>query len=179
LNSSQNRQARQQELQHNFKFSCACRLCSLPSEQSKTLDAKLDRIAKIDTIIEEAGTQGLVSPARRMLGYIDEQVQLWDGHTIGLARAYPDALQIAIANGNLARASIFAERALQLCSIAMGDDCPDVTEYAELVQDPTAHPYYGMSMQWETGLNDAPRGMNLEEFENWLWKKFVKPRAGA
>ncbi|EAT86567.1 hypothetical protein HBH56_155460 [Parastagonospora nodorum] len=187
LSSSQNPQARQQELQHNFKFSCACRLCSLPSEQSKALDAKLDRIVEIDTIIEEAGTQGLVSPARRMLGYVDEQVRLWDGHTIGLARAYPDAFQLSIANGDLARARVFAGRTLQLCLIAMGDDSPDVTEYAGLVRDPTAHPYYGMSMQWKTGLKDAPQDMDLEEFENWLWKrngrtvkkKYVKPRAGA
>lgn len=122
-----------------------------------------------------------------MLSYVDEQVRLWGDHPIGLARAYPDAFQIAIANGDLARASIFAGRALQLCLIAMGDDSPDVTEYVTLAQDPANHPYHGMSMQWKMGLNDVPQGPEPGEFENWLWKrngkavrkKYLKSRAGA
>ncbi|PSN63744.1 SET domain-containing protein [Corynespora cassiicola Philippines] len=169
---SRNRQARQKELRENFKFTCLCQLCSLPPDQSRDSDSKLDRIHEIDCIIEQAGVPGLVSSPRKMLSYVDEQVRLW-GTTdvVGLGRAYPDAFQIAIANGDLARAHVFTERVVPLYLTSMGSDTPDVTEYKELLRDPTTHKYYGMSMKWKTTLDDIPRGLEPSEFEDWLWKR--------
>lgn len=174
LNSGRNRQTRQEELWEKFRFTCSCRLCSLPPDQSNDSDSKLDRIHEIDGIIEQGGVPGLVSSARRMLSYVEEQVRLWNEPTpdaIGLARAYPDAFQIAVANGDLARARIFAERLVPLYLTTMGDDSPDVIEYRKLVREPATHDYYGISMKWKTGLNDIPQGLGPEEFEDWLWKR--------
>jgi hypothetical protein len=51
------------------------------------------------------------------LRYVDQQVRLYNerrpGH-LGLPRAFLDAAQIAIANGDLARRYIFAERAVSV-----------------------------------------------------------------
>ncbi|KAF2491422.1 SET domain-containing protein [Lophium mytilinum] len=160
LRSRRNRRARQEELRENFKFTCSCRLCSLPPDQSRDSDSKLDRVHELDCVIEEGGVPGLVSSARRMLGYVDEQVRLWNEPApdeVGLVRAYPDAFQIAIANGDLARARIFAQRVVPLYMNSIGDESPGVAQYSKLVRDPTTHDYYGMSMKWKTTLDEKRR----------------------
>ncbi|OAL51541.1 SET domain-containing protein [Pyrenochaeta sp. DS3sAY3a] len=174
LSSRRNRDARREELQQNFKFTCTCTLCSLPPEQCKDSDAKLDRVHAIDLIIEQRGERGLVQKPRQMLHYVHEQVLLWSSplpNNVGLTRAYPDAFQVAIANGDLARAKVFAERVVALYLISLGADSPDVLEYRRLALDPASHDYYGMSMKWKTGVGEVPRGMGTEEFEKWLWRK--------
>ena len=174
LSIRRNRRKRQEELQEKFKFTCFCQLCSLPPHQSRESDLKLDRIHVMDCIIDQGGVPGLISSPQRMLGYVDEQVRLWNIPTpdeIGLARAYPDAFQIAIANGDLARACTFAKRLVPLYLTTMGADSPDVLQYRKLVQDPTTHDYYGMSMKWKTKLDDIPQGLGSKEFEDWLWKR--------
>lgn len=108
---------------------------------------KLDRIHTLDCIIDQAGVTGLISSSRLILSYVDEQVQLWNNPTpdeVGLARAYPDAFQVAIANGDLARARTFAERLVPLYLTTLGADSPDVIHYRKLVQEPTTNDYYGM-----------------------------------
>jgi hypothetical protein len=181
LSSRRDRRWRQEELRKNFKFTCSCALCSLALDQSRESDSKLNRVHILDCIIEQGGVQGLVSPAQRMLSYVDEQVQLWNEPTpdiIGLVRAYPDAFEIAIANGDLARARVFAERCLSLYRITGGDDSPEVPQYSELVQDPKRHRYYGLSMNWKTTLDEVPRRLGTEDFEDWLWKRKTESTQG-
>lgn len=174
LGSRRNRRARQEQLQKEFKFTCSCQLCSLPLDQRNDSDEKLDRIYKLDCIIELGGIPGLTSSPQRMLSYVDEQIRLWNEPTpdeVGLARAYPDAFQIAIANGDLARGRIFAKRLLSLYSTTLGDDSPDVIQYSELARNPSAHQYYGMSMVWKTSLDEVPQRLRPKELEDWLWKR--------
>jgi len=181
LNARRNRKARVEELWQSFKFTCSCRLCSLPPHQGKESDSRLDRVYELDVVIEQAGLEGLVSSPRRMLNYVDEQVQLWNEETaneVGLVRAYPDAVQISIANGDLARARIFANRALALYRIALGDDSPDVVQYGELVRNPATHDYYGMSMKWKTMPDDVPQELGPRDFEDWLWKRRIENAPG-
>ncbi len=174
MSGSENRRVRQEQLWENFNFTCYCQTCSLPPEQSRNNDLKLDRIKEIDSIIVHEGIEGLVSPALRMLSFIDEQVRLWDDPTpnaIGLARAYPDAFEIAVANGDLARARVFAERLVPLYLITMGKDSPDVTKYRELTRNPALHKYYGMSKKWETRVDEVPQLLDPAAFEDWLWRR--------
>jgi hypothetical protein len=174
LKSFENRQTRQEQLQDSFKFTCSCSLCSLPSDQSRGIDLNLDRVHQIDGIIAEGGVEGLVLDPQQMLSYVDEQVRIWSGiqsNTVGLARAYPDAFELAVANGDLARARIFAERLVPLYLIAIGDDSDNVIRYSNFVQDPTKSQYYGMSMRWKTAWDDVPRGLQPEQFEDWLWRR--------
>jgi hypothetical protein len=174
LNSRRNRRTRQKELEENFRSTCFCQLCSLPPHQSRESNSKLDRIHTLDCIIDQAGVPSLISSSRLILSYVDEQVQLWNNPTpdeVGLAREYPDAFQVAIANGDLARARTFAERLVPLYLTTLGADSPDVIHYRKLVQDPTTNDYYGMSMSWKTTLDEIPQELGSKTFEDWLWKR--------
>jgi hypothetical protein len=87
----------------------------LLSDQSQEYDRKLDEILRLDSLIGRAGIIGIMSALLQNLRYIDQQIRLYNklgSNDNGLPRAFFDAAQIAIANGDLARAQIFAERAV-------------------------------------------------------------------
>jgi len=115
LGVDKNREDRREALQAKFGFTCLCRLCSLPPEQSQESDRRLEEIYQLDGLIGQGGVDGILSSPLRTLHYVDQLVRLYNerrpGH-LGLPRAFLDAAQIAIANGDLARGRIFAERAL-------------------------------------------------------------------
>jgi hypothetical protein len=67
---------------------------------------------------------GFLSNPLRILRYIEQQIRLYNEqgpNDTGLPRAFNDAAQVAIANGDLVRARIFAEQAVQ-GSIVLGGD---------------------------------------------------------
>ena len=173
-----NREARNQALQAKLGFTCLCRLCSLPLEQSQESDRRLDEIHRLDGLIDKGGVQGIVSSPLRFLGYVDQQVRLYNSQApddAGLPRAFFDAAQIAIANGDLARGRIFAERAVSGWSTAHGGDSIEVNEHGPLARDPSKHMLYGISMKWRTTVDEAPHGLEPSDFEDWLWKR-EKPK---
>lgn len=68
---------------------------------------------------------GIVSAPLRILRYVDQQIRLYNEqgpNDNGLPRAFIGAAQVAIANGDLARARIFAERAVFGWIVLGGDD---------------------------------------------------------
>ena len=62
-------------------------------------------------------------------------------------RLYYDAFQILIANGDQARASVFAEGAHAMRIVLEGVDSPTTTRLNDLTRDPSAHTLYGTSMK--------------------------------
>ena len=124
---------------------------------------------------------GILSNPLHILRYVDQQVQLYNEQApgdAGLSRAFLDAAQIAIGNGDLARGRIFAERAVLGWRIALGSDSTKVAEYGVLTKDPPKHDLYGSSMAWRTALNDVPSGLEPGAFEDWLWKREKQQRPG-
>lgn len=111
----------------------------------------------------------------KMLRYVERQICLYNEHgpnDIGLPRAYLDAAQIAIAQGDLARGRIFAERAVSGWKMDFGEDNAQVSQYQKLARDPsTLKPLYGISMKWKTAVEDVPSGLEPTDFEDWLWKR--------
>lgn len=178
LGVDKNREDRREALQANFNFTCLCRLCSLPPEQIQESDKRLDEIYRLDGLIGQGGVEGILSSPLRTLRYVDQQICLYNerrpGH-LGLPRAFLDAAQIAIGNGDLARGRIFAEMAVSIWRTALGGDSPEVIEPAALARDPSKHMLYGMSMKWSTTLDEVPRGLEPSDFEDWLWKR-EKPK---
>jgi hypothetical protein len=65
------RKARQDALQRKFAFTCSCRLCSLPPDQSQESDRRLDEILKLDDLISRDGLIGIVSTLLQILRYVD------------------------------------------------------------------------------------------------------------
>ncbi|MCJ1269911.1 hypothetical protein MMC22_009804 [Lobaria immixta] len=96
----------------------------------------------------------------------------------GLPRAFLDAAQIAIANGDLARGRIFAERAVSGWWTTLGGDSKEVMEHGTLARDPSKHRLSGISMKWKTTVDEAPRGLEPSDFEDWLWKREKPKRSG-
>ena len=176
-----NREARQEALRRKFAFTCSCRLCSLPPDQSQESDRRLDEIFKLDGLIGRDGLMGILSAPLRILRYVDQQIRLYNEqgpHDNGLPRAFLDAAQIAIANGDVARARIFAERATLGSIVFEGDDSSRVLQNRALFPDPSKHELYGLSMKWKTTVDDIPQGLNSKEFEDWLWRREKPKRPG-
>jgi hypothetical protein len=88
-----------------------------------------------------------------------------------IPRLYYDALQIVIANGDEARAKVFAERAYAMRVILEGEDSLETIRLKGLKERPADHRLYGMSMRWKQALEKVPQGLSEKEFDDWLWKK--------
>jgi hypothetical protein len=166
------REVRRQKLQDKFGFLCSCCVCSLPTEESEENDQRLKRIQYLDDLV---GRECMaMNFSERVLRYVDERIQLYDRQgpdDPGLPRAYLDAAQITIANGDLVRGRIFVERALEGWRIAQGRDSNEVIEYASLARNPATLPLYGLSMKWKTSLEDFPSQFHPTDFEHWLWRR--------
>lgn len=173
LRDSMNRAARQRILQRDFRFTCSCQLCSLPASLRASSDARLDEIQRLDKSIGD-GVRITAFPlqalydVRRLLKLCEEEGLR---HDASVSRAYYDAFQIAVANGDRARARVFAERAAATRAIVEGDDSPEVHRTRDLARDPTRHPSYGCSSRWQTSTSDIPSSLSAEDFETWLWKE--------
>lgn len=182
LAAHNSRQARQEALGAKFKFSCSCRLCSLPPEQIARNDEVLEEIHSLDCLVGQRGLEGILSSPLETLRYLDREIQLYEmtgPDDPGLSRVYLDAAQVAIVHGDLARGHIFAERAVRGWRISGGSDSKHVIEYGALPQNPSQLPLYGLSMLWKTRMNDVPNALESTEFEDWLWKREKSPRLGA
>ncbi|KAK3167162.1 hypothetical protein OEA41_010288 [Lepraria neglecta] len=178
LGVHKNREARNEALQAKFGFIYLYRLCSLPLEQSQESDRRLDEIYRLEGLIGRGGIEGILSSPLRSLYYIDQQVRLYNkqgSDDAGLPRAFLDAAQIVIANGDLGRGRIFAERAVSGWWTALGGDIMEVIEHGTLAREPSKHKLYGLSMKWRTTVDVAPRGLEPSDFEDWLWKR-EKPK---
>ncbi|KAF2727774.1 SET domain-containing protein [Polyplosphaeria fusca] len=176
LGLDSSRSIRQRKLLEKFGFLCSCRLCSLPTEQSQESDKRLERINQLDDLIGHDGMR--LNFSLRTLRYVDERVRLYNEHgpgDSGLSRAYLDAAQTAIANGDLARGRIFAERAVEGWQTAFGSDSEEVIEYGSLARNPAGLQLYGLSMKWKTSSNEVPQGLDPNDFEDWLWRR-EKPK---
>lgn len=179
LGLDSSREIRIKKLQEKFGFLCSCHLCSLPVERSQESDKRLERIDLLDDLIGRDGLQ--IRFSMQTLRYADERVRLYNEQgpgNSGLPRAYLDAAQIAIANGDLARGRIFAERAVEGWRTAHGSDSKEVMEYSSIVRNPAKLQLYGLSMRWKTLLNEAPRELESNDFEDWLWRREKPVRLG-
>ena len=119
-----------------------------------------------------------MSSPLRSLGFADPQVRLYNEQgpdDAGLPRAFLDAAQIAIANGGLARGRIFAERAVSGSWTVLGGDSIEVIKHGTLARDPLKYMLYGISTEWRTTVNEAPRGLEPSDFKDWLCKR-EKPK---
>lgn len=170
------KETRQKELKEKFGFECACGLCSLPAEESKQSDARLEEISALDVLIGQGGMGGIVDEPLRFLGLVERLVGLYREQSpktfdLGLPRAWLDAAQICIANGDLARGRVFVERAIEGWTLCLGGDCKQVVEHGGLATKPETLRLYGVSWKWKLGVDEVPRGLEEGEFEDWLWRR--------
>jgi hypothetical protein len=174
-----NRKARQKALQEKFDFTCLCHLCSLPLEQSQESDRRLEEIHRLDDVIDQLGTEGILVSPLRTLRYFDQQVRLYNEQgreDVGFAQAFVNAAQLVIANSDLARGRIFAERAASVWKTTLGGDSTPAIKHGALAQDPSKYELFGVSTKWKTKVDEAPQGLEPSDFKDWLWRR-EKPKA--
>ena len=181
LSPLKNRKTRQKILLERFDFTCLCRLCSLPPEQSQESDQRLEEIHSLDGVIDQLGQEeGLLVSPLRTLRYLNRQVRLYSEQgrdDIGFAQAVVNAAQLVIANSDLARRRIFVERAASVWKSTLGGYSTQAIKYAALAQDPSKYELYGISMKWKTKVDEGPLGLGPSDFEDWLWRREEKTKA--
>lgn len=159
-----------------------CHLCSLPLEQSKANDRRLNEISRLESLIGFDFFMIVTDNPLKGLRYVDQQISLYlEGQNrvdTGLGRTYFDAAQIAITNSDLARGRIFAERAVSVWTLALGEDSKNAIEYGPIAKDPSKLSFYGISKKWTTAIDDVPSGLEPKEFEDWLWKREKSQKPG-
>ncbi|KAF6825592.1 hypothetical protein CPLU01_10170 [Colletotrichum plurivorum] len=163
--------AAQAQLRSVFGFTCTCERCSLPESKREKSDTRLLRILYLE---EQLGDGfGIVATPLACLRHAHEMKQLMEEEGIQdarVARLYYDAFQIAIANGDEARAKVFAERAYAMRVITEGYDSPDSAKMKAYGERPAAHRLSGTRMKWKQASDQVPRGLEDEAFEKWLWR---------
>lgn len=133
----------------------------------------------MDGVICQLGTRGLLVSPLRTLRYFDQQVRLYNDQgreDVGFAQDFVDAAQLALANSDLARGRIFAEKAASIWTTTIGSDSTQAIKYRALAQDPSKYELFGISTKWETKVDDVPPGLEPRDFEDWLWRR-EKPKA--
>lgn len=171
LSASQNRATRQARLRASFGFVCACEQCSLPAAQLRQSDDRLDEMARLDGRLGDG--IGIVSTPLSCLRNAHKMWRLMQQEDIvdaRVPRVYYDAFQIVIANGDQARAKVFAERAYAGRAILEGSDSPEVVSLKKYVEQTAAHRLYGTTTKWKQNVTKVPQGLSEQEFEKWLWR---------
>lgn len=163
---------RQAFLKKEFGFECNCSQCSLPRHQRVASDARrLQMLHLDDVIVKHVQTKPIESlrHCRRLLQVLEEEYG--GGAAVLSAMAYYDALQICIAHGDRARASVFAERAYQSRLVCEGEDSSTTQEMKSLMLEPEKHVAYRLySTKWKSAKDTVPKGLGAAEFETWLFK---------
>jgi hypothetical protein len=163
---------RQLRLQSAFGFCCSCELCIMPSDHRVQSD---ERLAKIESLDKKIGDGlGIISTPLACLGAARLLLKLLEEENIADARvprAYYDAFQVAIANGDQARARVFAQRAKDAWVILQGDDGPDAIQLGKYAEFPATHRLFDSTDKWKQAVTKVPRELNAQDFEGWLWKQ--------
>ena len=150
----------------------------MPPEQSQESDRRLKEIHRLDGVIDQLGTDGVLVSPLRTLRYFDQQVRLYNEQgreDVGFAQAFVNAVQLVIVNSNLARGRVFAERAASVWKIALGGDSTQAIKHRALAQDPSKYELFGVSTKWKTKVDETPQGLEPSDFEDWLWRR-EKPK---
>jgi len=172
LDGSKSYEARQNALKRSFGFNCDCQLCSLPWEERQRSDRRLDEVTRLDDLLGDG--MRMVSKPLACLRDAYTLLQLLREENVTdarISRLYYDALQIAIANADQARAKVFAERAYAGRVVLEGEDSPVSIRFKGFVRRPANHPLYGTSNSWRQAVGKVPRELGEQEFEEWLWKR--------
>jgi hypothetical protein len=112
-----------------------------------------------------ANPEQTLGSARKFLALVDEEDRRYGGLGVLALNA---AFTVLVAHGDQARASVFAQRIVDLFVVCEGDDSPNVEIAKGYVEGPDKHEAYGETMKWKRALTRVEKkGKN---FEDWLWK---------
>ena len=162
---------RQQHLKDSFDFTCSCQLCSLSEEDRAISDKQILQMEHLNNAMLNAGslmnTPHLVLKDAHALLLLLQTANIADTR---LARLYYEAYQIVIVQGDVARGTIFAEKAHKSILCCEGEDSPQTKRMKAFAEEPKGHNLYGIGGKWRTNVKNTPKVREGEEFERWLWR---------
>ncbi|KAF7950982.1 uncharacterized protein EAE97_002534 [Botrytis byssoidea] len=164
---------RRAHLKRAYAFDCACRLCSLlPAEtqvsdtQRTDLEFLRHQVHKEERFFEHP-EESLID-CHTSVKILKEKNK--DRANMLISDIYWDAFNISIAQSDQARANCFMERAYSERILCEGEDSPDVQDMRRLIKKPSQSEIFALTSKWQTGKKEVPKGLNIEEFEKWLWR---------
>lgn len=160
-------------LEKSFGFRCACEICNLPSEEQIMSDTRQLAIQRLDERLSRLHSRHPLSAlhdCHLLLQILRAEYAGYPG--VFEARVYWDAFQITVANGDLARAKVFAERSWKAAVICEGEETPEVRSVRALVDDPAGDKgFEKASKEWNTDVDMVPKRLGEDEFETWLFRR--------
>ncbi|KAG6093267.1 hypothetical protein E4U30_004471 [Claviceps sp. LM220 group G6] len=171
---------RQNKLERKCHFTCSCRTCSLPDEQRVERDLKINQIVYLIKRGSEFPRERTLSPSLTMLKCIDARVSLLrelDREDRNYGDALSDAASLVITMGDLARGRVFAQKAAAIWQRLLGSDNSLTKTYTVMAQSPSPNHDLGIAL-WPTRVNDVPKGLGSDDFDDWLWRR-EKPSLAA
>ncbi|GLB38298.1 putative this enzyme is required for electron transfer from NADP to cytochrome P450 in microsomes [Lyophyllum shimeji] len=142
-NTKRPRSDRRAFLSEHYGFTCMCRVCALPEEESQASDRRLLAIS--------AGYSRFATWAQKNITGIEatEVVRgIWaledeEGYWSERGRLAADAAYVAAAHSDATATREWAELAIQWYSNELGTDSEQVDEMIEVAVDPKSHPAWG------------------------------------
>ena len=166
---------RRASLKESFGFDCSCHRCSGSSSELQESDARNLLIQSLDDAIgnlinmivrPEESLKNCLSLLQILQAEYDDGVEPLNG------RLYHDAFQVSISHGDQARASIFADKAYQARVVCEGEDNPETQRVKAFTLKPAAHAdFERCSTKWRTRKEMVPKGLDVVQFEKWLFRQ--------
>lgn len=165
---------RKEMLKAQFRFDCSCVLCSLPLDELKASDERLNRAQELEDVIGSSKIcyyepERVFKSCREVLKIYEEE-GIKDGR---LPRLYYDVFQLCNMHADLARARCFAKYYCDAKKIAEGNESINALEMKPFVKNPAKHGSYEPRGKWKSNATDVPKGLNSKEFAKWLWRESV------
>jgi len=166
IGSYDSRQGKTRSLGFEYK----CRLCTQPEDTRIILD-KMFKLFRCYWDWSE-DSERVDQYLGECLSDMRDSITILDATGINAdfekSRKYLKAFEISIGLGDEARASVFAEKALEGHIIAMGHDTSEVEDLKTWVKDPKIHSRFNGGKAWKQRMEDISEGLDEAEFEAWL-----------
>ncbi|KAF8073662.1 hypothetical protein FPV67DRAFT_1409441 [Lyophyllum atratum] len=145
------RSERRALLSEHYGFTCMCRVCSLPDNESQASDKRLHDISDGYTRFATWGQKNLTGveaiEAVRTIWSIEDEEGYWSER----GRLAADAAYVAAAHSDATAAREWAELALEWYTYELGLDSEQVGEMVEVIANPQGHPGWGSREPLEVG----------------------------
>ena len=138
--------SRQAKLEKDCGLKCICERCMKPLEIRMAADGIFEHLMELEEANIAPRNYFMNSPEKYLTNLkvtIELLVELRMMFTSLGFRTYHQAFKVAIAHGDEARASVFAQRAFETRRIMEGEDNPEAQLAKTFAENPASHPSHG------------------------------------
>jgi hypothetical protein len=169
---------RQTLIRHKFHFTCTCDHCSLPKTQREMSDRNLLKIRALDremlsrclNPVPRTANHDKATPSRRLHNVWKLLRLLRTEHICDMrvVRTWMMAMEIAAAQGDMARTAVLANEAWRTRVGIQGEEHPACLALRKLVDSPEGHALWAASGR-KIDRSEPPMGLGENGSVRWLW----------